>query len=124
MTTLAGAAGLSGNADGTGSNARFNEIAGLAIDAGGNLFAVDTLSHVVRKITPAGLVTTLAGQAGSFGSTNGVGSAARFNSPFGIAADRQGVPFPFVLAPQRGALPGLPGVPPCFSRPMPGKRAV
>ena len=44
--------------------------------------------------------------------------------PFGIAADRQGVPLPFVLAPQRGALPGLPGVPPCFSQPMPGKRAV
>jgi sugar lactone lactonase YvrE len=90
VTTLAGAAGLSGNADGTGANARFNDLAGLAIDAGGNLFAVDSFSHVVRKITPAGVVTTLAGQAGSFGTANGTGSIARFNSPFGIAADASG----------------------------------
>jgi len=90
VSTLAGGPGLAGSTDGTGSNARFNTIAGLAIDGAGNLYATDTTSAVVRKITPAGVVTTLAGLAGSRGSTNGVGAAARFNNPFGVAADRDG----------------------------------
>ena len=90
VSTLAGAAGIAGNTDGAGSNARFNSINGLTVDGGGNVYVVDTLSHVVRKITPAGVVSTFAGQAGTEGTTNAVGSAARFNTPFGIAADGSG----------------------------------
>jgi sugar lactone lactonase YvrE len=90
VTTLAGAAGLAGSTDGTGPNARFNSIAGLTIDGGGNLYAVDSESHVVRKITSAGAVSTLAGLAGSSGNADGPGSVARFNSPFGIAVDGGG----------------------------------
>lgn len=91
VTTFAGAAGQPGNVDGTGSNARFNALAGLTIDGSGNLYVVDTVSHVVRKITPAGAVTTYAGQAGSPGTNDGAGVVARFMTPFGIAADSSGV---------------------------------
>lgn len=90
VTTLAGGAGIVGHVDATGTNARFDALAGLAIDGAGNLYAADTSSAVIRKITPAGVVTTLAGLAYSRGTTNGLGAAARFSNPLGIAADRDG----------------------------------
>ncbi len=93
VTTLAGSAGASGFADGTGSAARFNTPQAVAVDAAGNVFVADTANHTIRRITPAGVVTTLAGSAGASGSTNATGSAARFNAPRGIAIDAQGVLF-------------------------------
>jgi secreted PhoX family phosphatase len=88
--TLAGLAGSSGSADGTGSAARFNAPFSIAVDTSGNVFVADGGDHTIRKVTSAGVVTTLAGSAGSIGSTNGTGSAARFNSPEGIAVDTAG----------------------------------
>jgi sugar lactone lactonase YvrE len=90
FTTLAGAASSSGSADGTGSAARFDMPYGVATDSSGNVYVVDTDNHTIRKMTPAGAVTTLAGLAGSRGSADGTGSAARFNSPGGVATDSSG----------------------------------
>ncbi len=90
VTTLAGATGQLGSTDGTGSDARFTSLAGFAVDPSGNLYAVDQSTHVIRKITPAGVVTTLAGTAGTIGSSDGTGAAALFNSPRGIAYGSDG----------------------------------
>ncbi len=90
VTTLAGSAGLSGSADGIGSAARFALPAGVATDSGGNVYVAEWSNHTIRKITPAGLVTTLAGSPRVSGSVDGTGSAARFNSPTGVATDSGG----------------------------------
>jgi sugar lactone lactonase YvrE len=91
VTTLAGDPGGSyGSADGTGSAARFKEPSGIATDLSGNIYVADTVNNTIRKITPAGVVTTLAGLAGSSGSADGTGNAARFNTPVGIATDSSG----------------------------------
>jgi sugar lactone lactonase YvrE len=90
VTTLAGLAGSIGSTDGTGSAARFGNLFGLTTDTEGNLFVTDTSNNTIRKVTSAGVVTTLAGLAGSTGSADGAGSAARFNSPKGLAADTAG----------------------------------
>src|ERR1017187_6539577 len=90
FTTLAGLAGNYGSADGAGSAARFDYPDGLAVDGAGNIYVADTYNHTIRKVTPAGVVTTLAGLAGFSGSANGTGSAARFNYPYGVAVDTNG----------------------------------
>jgi len=90
VSTFAGTAGASGNADGTGAAARFSNVNGLAIDAGGNLYLADWGNHTIRRITPAGVVTTLAGTPGAAGSADGTGVAARFNLPTGVAVDAAG----------------------------------
>jgi len=90
VTTLAGTAGGYGSFDGTGSAAQFSTLEGLAVDGNGNIYAADSLNDTVRKITPDGVVTTLAGTAGSSGSSDGTGSAARFNLPMGVAVDGNG----------------------------------
>ncbi len=93
VTTLAGApdpegpGGNGGSADGIGSAARFSFPRGLAIDAAGNLYVADSGNSTIRKVTAAGAVTTRAGSPGKYGSTDGVGGAARFNSPNGVAVD-------------------------------------
>ena len=88
FTALAG--GQNGSADGMGSAAQFNAPNGLAIDGQGNLYIADTGNSTIRKVTPAGSVTTLAGTAGETGSVDGQGAAARFSSPTGIAVDGSG----------------------------------
>ena len=90
LTTLAGLAGSPGSANGTGSAARFSFPFGVAVDGAGNVYVADTDNHTIRRVTPAGAVTTLAGLAGSFGSANGTGSAARFYGPSGAALDHAG----------------------------------
>jgi hypothetical protein len=86
FTTIAGNSGF-GSVDGTGSVARFNLPAGVAVDIAGNLFVVDRKNNTVRQVTPAGVVTTIAGKAGQTGSTDGAGNVARFNNPWGVAVD-------------------------------------
>src|SRR2546427_465488 len=90
VTTLAGLAGITGSADGTGSAARFFYSRGVATDSSGNVYVADISNHTIRKITPAGVVTTLAGLAGTYGSDDGTGSAAQFNGPSGVATDSSG----------------------------------
>jgi ribosomal protein S11 len=90
VTTLAGLAGTGGTADGTGSVARFYNPCGVAADSAGNVYVADTSNCTIRKVTPGGVVTTLAGLAGAWGSADGMGSAARFWGPSGVAVDSAG----------------------------------
>jgi sugar lactone lactonase YvrE len=90
VSTFAGLAGSDGSANGTGSTARFSFPSALAVDSANNIYVADTNNHTIRKITPARVVSTFAGLAGSPGSANGTGSAARFNGPAGVAVDRAG----------------------------------
>src|ERR1035437_885215 len=91
VSTLAGLAGVSGSANGTGSSARFYQPEGVAVDSGGNVYVADTWNHTIRTITPAGVVSTLAGLAGVSGSANGTGSGAQFYQPQGVAVDTAGI---------------------------------
>jgi hypothetical protein len=90
VTTLAGLAGSPGSADGTGSAARFYHPEGVAVDSAGIVYVADYDNETIRKVTPDGVVRTLAGQAGSWGSADGTGSAAQFNQPRGVAVDSTG----------------------------------
>jgi len=90
VTTLAGVAGTSGSADGPGVSATFNEPASVALDPVGNVFVADAGNNTIRKITPAGVVSTLAGAAAKSGSADGTGAAASFSNPVGLAADLGG----------------------------------
>ena len=90
VTTLAGKASSAGSADGLGAAARFTNPLGIICDAAGDLYVTDDNANTIRKITPAGKVTTLAGKAGSAGSADGLGAAARFNDPAGMAFDAAG----------------------------------
>lgn len=85
VTNFAGS-GSAGSADGTGAAASFNGPVGLSIDASGNIYVADRDHHRIRKITPAGVVSTFAG-SGSAGSTNGTGTAASFRKPNDLAVD-------------------------------------
>ncbi len=90
VTTFAGLCGTSGTTDGTGTAARFGNPNGITIDSSGNLYVVQPGYQTIRKITSAGVVTTFAGTAGSSGTTDGTGTAARFNYPKGITIDTSG----------------------------------
>lgn len=89
VSTFAGSS-TSGFNDGTGTAASFNQPYCIAIDASGNLFVGDRMNHAVRKITPAGVVSTLAGN-GIPGDVDGTGTAARFHEPLGITVDPSGL---------------------------------
>jgi len=90
VSTLAGRAEHSGSADGTGTNALFGRPTGVAVDNVGNVYVADRDNHTIRKVTAGGVVTTLAGLAGSYGSVDGTGSAARFHFPSDVAVDSAG----------------------------------
>jgi hypothetical protein len=85
--TLAGLAGVAGSANGTNGTARFTYPSGVAVDSSGNLYVADTGNDMIREVTPAGVVTIFAGKAGTAGSKDGTGTAARFNAPVGVAVD-------------------------------------
>ncbi|MFI5163229.1 MAG: NHL repeat-containing protein [Sphingobacteriales bacterium] len=89
VSTIAGKTGVAGAADGLDTAARFNLPESLAVDASGNIYVADNGNNLIRKITPAGMVSTLAGN-GKAGFADGTGAAASFNSPFGIAVDGAG----------------------------------
>jgi sugar lactone lactonase YvrE len=88
VTTFAGS-GTAGAADGTGTSATLNYPAGIAIDSAGNLYIADNGNNEIRMITPSGVVTTVAGGTKS-GDTDGTGTAATFEYPYGIAIDKSG----------------------------------
>jgi hypothetical protein len=93
FTTLSGAVGVTGAADGTNSDARFNYPTDLTLDDAGTLYVAELFNHTVRKMTPVGsnwVVTTLAGLAPLPGSADGTNSDARFNRPMGVTVNRAG----------------------------------
>jgi hypothetical protein len=105
ISTLAGAA--AGSTDGAGAVARFNTPMGIAVDSRGNVYIADSQptelfddfpqeeiwpagNSTIRKISPTGTVTTVAGTAGVYGSADGTGGGAQFFDPFGVAVDGSG----------------------------------
>ncbi len=86
VTTLAGS--TSGSDDGDAINAKFNRPSGVTLDAAGNIYVADAGNHRIRKITPTGTVSTIAGSTA--GVTEGIGTAAKFNTPVGVAVDASG----------------------------------
>ncbi len=91
VSVLAGKVGTAGNADGSATDARFNGPSGIAVDAAGVLYVADSFNHTIRMINPQGIVTTLAGVAGSAGSADGASASAKFSYPSGVAVDAFGV---------------------------------
>jgi streptogramin lyase len=89
FTTLAGSAPI-GSADGVGTQAHFSSPGGVAVGGNGNVFVADSGNNTIRMITPAGVVTTVAGQAGVTGSTDATGTNALFNQPRSLAVDTNG----------------------------------
>ncbi len=90
VNTVAGMAGQMGAAEGTGADASFSRPQGIAVDRDGNVYVADTYNSTIRKITPSGVVSTLAGAVGQRGHVDGPGGTARFNDPQGIAVDGRG----------------------------------
>jgi len=90
ISLLAGASGLAGSTDGMGAAARFDAPGGLAVDAAGNVYVADLNNLTIRKITPSGLVSTLAGTAGVAGNVDGTGATALFSQINGLAVDAEG----------------------------------
>jgi sugar lactone lactonase YvrE len=87
VSTFAGVLGVAGTNDSSSGQPLFTQPTNLTFDKNGNIYVVDTFGYTIRKITPAGLVSTLAGKPGQAGSSDGTGSAAGFNQPNGICYD-------------------------------------
>lgn len=81
--------GVQGSINGTGTGASFYQPTGVAVDASGNVYVADFRNNLIREISPAGAVSTLAGN-GQQGSVNGAGTVATFNAPTGVAVDASG----------------------------------
>lgn len=90
VSTVKGTPALRASVDGPGIAARFGSFSSLAAGTDGNLYSVDPASHVVRKATPGGFVTTIGGKAGTAGNDNGALASATFNTPQRIAAGKDG----------------------------------
>jgi sugar lactone lactonase YvrE len=90
VTTLAGTYGVTGSTDATGVNALFSGLTGSATDSTGNIYVADTQNSTIRKITPAGVVSTIAGLPGIAGLKDGAGTDAWFNKPRDVAIDSNG----------------------------------
>jgi sugar lactone lactonase YvrE len=91
VTTITGTPGKSGSVDGAGSHAKFNGPTYMAADKAGNLFVWDSGNRVIRKISRAAVVTTLAGYVElKNGKNDGVGQSARFESVTGMTIDQLG----------------------------------
>jgi len=89
VTTLAGNV-IGGWANGTGTAASFSSLQAITIDGAGNLYVADSGNQLIRKITPDGTVSTLAGTAGVIGADNGPAASATFDAPAGVAVDASG----------------------------------
>jgi gliding motility-associated-like protein len=90
VVTIFAGSGLQGSMDGLGTAASFNVPAGIAVDASGYLYVTDAGNNTIRKITPAGMVSTIAGNPSNKGAKDGTGAAASFNTPYGITVDANG----------------------------------
>ena len=88
VSTLAGS-GTASSGNGIGNTAQFRRPSEVAVDSFGNFYVVDSVNNRIRKITPGGVVNTLAG-TGSEGFADGTGTAAQFNDPTGVAVDSSG----------------------------------
>ncbi|MEX1115072.1 MAG: hypothetical protein WEB53_07470 [Akkermansiaceae bacterium] len=82
--------GKPGSSDGAGNDAQFKDPTGVTFDRYGNAYVADASNHVIRKITPSGVVVTMAGKAGVSGKTDGTRENARFYNPSDIAVDDNG----------------------------------
>jgi len=89
VTTLAGQAFVNGTADGQGNAARFHRPYGIELDQEGNIIVADEWNHLIRKVSPTGMVTTIAG-SGTLGHDNGPALQATFNFPWDVVADNDG----------------------------------
>ncbi|HRE83037.1 MAG TPA: hypothetical protein PLN52_18475 [Opitutaceae bacterium] len=90
VSTLVGVPGTAGSSDGAGQSARLRNPNGVAVDSAGNIYIADGIDATLRKVTPAGYATTIAGFAGMRGTVDGVGADARLHTPFGIAVTSTG----------------------------------
>lgn len=90
LKLLAGAVGGAGNADGPPGIARFDQPSAVVVAADGSRYVAEARNHTIRRISPDGTVSTLAGQSGKPGSADGVGTQASFNQPLGLALDDAG----------------------------------
>ncbi len=113
VTTLAGSPLSAGSADGSGSAARFDSPAGLGVDGSGNLFVADSGGDTIRKVTPGGFVSTVAGVAGAAGSVDGLALNSRFNTPGDVTVGDDGVVYvaDALNSTIRRLIPGLDSVP-------------
>jgi sugar lactone lactonase YvrE len=91
VTTIAASREDASSVDGTGSNATFYGLTGCSVDSAGNIYVAEQLAYKVRKVTPAGVVTTLAGNSSINSSANGLGTAATFGQVIQTAVDSAGI---------------------------------
>jgi sugar lactone lactonase YvrE len=121
VSTVAGAPGTAGFADGIGSAARFDHPTSLAFDALGNLYVADTGNHAIRRIAPSHLVSTMIG-TGVPGHKNGAGTTAMLSSPSGIAFDLSGTLY--IADRGNNVIRAATTTPPAPSEPQPRRRAA